>query len=254
MINSTPAVLIEHVKTVFSGNVVHKDISFTALKGDVTAIIAASGGGKSVLLREILALSRPSSGKIDVLGVSINEATESELQSLRNRFGVLFQNAALFSGLTVAENIAVPLVEHTGLSKSSIQELVDLKLALVGLPRSSAGLAPSKLSGGMKKRVALARALALEPELLFLDEPTSGLDPISAREFDQLVRVLSDSLKLTVVLVTHDPESLWAISDKVVALADGVVVGEGDVNEVSKIAHPWLREYFSKAETNSRPN
>lgn len=247
MINFEPAVFVDHVKTVFGTTVVHKDISFQAQTGEVTAIIAASGGGKSVLLREILALSQPQSGSIKVLGTSVTEASQSELQALRNRVGVLFQNGALFSGLSVAENIAAPLVEHTKLKKKSIDELVELRLSLVGLPQRSSDLKPSELSGGMRKRVALARALSLEPEILFLDEPTSGLDPISAREFDQLVRVLNDSLKLTVVIVTHDPETLWAISDRVIALADGVVIGDGTVKEVSKVAHPWLMEYFSNA-------
>ena len=249
MSEQSVAVKVANVKTV-----VHKDVSFEIAVGEISAIIAASGGGKSVLLREILALSQPNSGKIQVLGVSVTEAGQQELQKLRNRIGVLFQNGALFSGLTVAENIAAPLVEHTSLSKESIAELVELRLALVGLPQKTAQLLPSELSGGMRKRVALARALSLEPEILFLDEPTSGLDPISAREFDDLIRILNDSLKLTVVLVTHDPESLWAITDKVIALADGLVVGEGTVEEVSKVAHPWLIEYFSKAQKHIKPS
>lgn len=250
----SPVVNVEHVKTSFSGTVVHRDVTFTAKSGEVTAIIAASGGGKSVLLREILKLANPDSGKIEVLGVNIGDASASELQLLRNRVGVLFQNGALFSGLSVAENIAAPLIEHTSLASESIAELVSLRLALVGLDERVASLRPSELSGGMKKRVALARALTLEPELLFLDEPTSGLDPISARDFDELVKILSSSLKLSIILVTHDPESLWAISDKVVALADGVVIGQGSVADVAKLSHPWLFEYFNKAKMNSRNN
>lgn len=247
MATGNAAVEVKDVQTRFGEREVHKNVSLIAQRGEVTAIIAASGGGKSVLLREMLALAKPNSGQIQVLGTSVLEADQAQLLAVRNRIGVLFQNGALFSGLTVAENVAVPMVEHTKLSPGAVRELVELRLAMVGLEPHSADLKPSELSGGMRKRAALARALALEPELLFLDEPSSGLDPISARQFDELIKVLNESLKLSIILVTHDPQSLWAISDKVVALADGQVIGEGRVEELAKINHPWLQEYFTKA-------
>jgi phospholipid/cholesterol/gamma-HCH transport system ATP-binding protein len=239
---------ISAIQTTLNSRMVHRDLSFAAAKGEITALIAASGGGKSVLLREILGLMRPDAGIIKVLGVDLLNSSLSDVNALRNRLGVLFQNGALFSALTVAENIAVPLFEHSNLAPKEVKEIVELKLAMVGLEARVGELMPSELSGGMRKRAALARALALEPELLFLDEPTSGLDPISSREFDQLIQTLNKSLGLSLFLITHDPESLWSIADKVVCLAEGRVIEQGTVEALSQSSYPWLRKYFSNSQ------
>jgi phospholipid/cholesterol/gamma-HCH transport system ATP-binding protein len=167
------------------------------------------------------------------------------MNALRRRFGVLFQDGALFSSLTVEDNVATPLFEHTNLPRATCRQLARLKLALAGLPADAARKRPSELSGGMRKRVALARALALDPELLFLDEPTSGLDPISARAFDRLIRLLADSLGLTVFLVTHDLDTLFSIIDRVIVLSDGRVLGSGTVEQLKYIDDPWLKDYFA---------
>jgi phospholipid/cholesterol/gamma-HCH transport system ATP-binding protein len=225
--------------------VVHDGVSFAVRRGEVAALIGGSGSGKSVLLREIMGLMQPSAGRIELLGADVCSSAPAQLNALRRRLGVLFQDAALFSSLTVAENVAIPFRENTSLPVSMIAPLVGFKLALVGLPVNSCGKTPAQLSGGMRKRVGLARALALEPEIVFLDEPTSGLDPVSAREFDQLVRVLADSLGLTVFLVTHDVDLLLSITDRVIALAGGRIVADGPVGEVKLAQDPWLRAYFS---------
>jgi phospholipid/cholesterol/gamma-HCH transport system ATP-binding protein len=214
-------------------------------RGEVAALIGGSGSGKSVLLRELMGLMRPSAGRIELLGIDICTSAPEQLNALRPRLGVLFQDAALFSSLTVAENVAIPFRENTSLPMSLIAPLVGFKLALVGLPANSCSKAPAQLSGGMRKRVGLARALALEPEIVFLDEPTSGLDPVSAREFDRLVRVLADSLGLTVFLVTHDVDLLLSITDRVIALAGGRIIADGPVAVVKEGQDPWLRAYFS---------
>jgi phospholipid/cholesterol/gamma-HCH transport system ATP-binding protein len=224
---------------------IHTDVTFTVDAGQVVALIGASGTGKSVLVKEMIGLMRPTAGTIRVLGVDPWESDRETVDALRRRFGMLFQDGALFSSLTVAENIAVPFREHTDLPPELIAPLVGFKLSLVGLAPDTATKMPAQLSGGMRKRVALARALALEPEILFLDEPTSGLDPISARSFDRLVRVLSDSLGLTVFIVTHDLDTLLTIIDRVIVLAEGRVIADGDVATVRNMDDPWIREYFS---------
>jgi phospholipid/cholesterol/gamma-HCH transport system ATP-binding protein len=180
-----------------------------------------------------------------MLGTELRHADTAHMDALRRRFGMLFQDGALFSSLTVAENIAVPLREHTQLDEATIACLVGLKLSLVGLPGDTCTKSPAQLSGGMRKRVALARALALEPEILFLDEPTSGLDPISARAFDRLIRTLTDSLGLTVFMVTHDLDTLLSIVDRAIALAGGKVIADGPIASVIEADHPWIRQYFS---------
>ena len=225
----------------------HDGVSFEVRRGEVLALIGGSGTGKSVLLKEIIGLQRPSAGRIELFGAQVCGASAGEMNALRRRFGVLFQDGALFSSLTVAENVAVPFRENTGLPIELIPPLVGLKIALVGLPPDAGAKSPAQLSGGMRKRAALARALALEPEILFLDEPTSGLDPVGAREFDRLVRLLADSLGLTVLVVTHDIDLLLSIADRAVAQAHGKVIADGPVAAVREAPDPWLRQYFSAA-------
>jgi phospholipid/cholesterol/gamma-HCH transport system ATP-binding protein len=236
---------VDSVVTRLRADVIHDGVSFKVTRGEVVALIGSSGTGKTVLVKEIIGLLRPAAGTIRLLGTDVWGASQEQLNALRRRFGMLFQDGALFSSLTVAENIAVPFLEHTDLPAALIAPLVGFKLALVGLPPETATKTPAELSGGMRKRVALARALALEPEILFLDEPTSGLDPISARAFDHLVRVLSDSLGLTVFIVTHDLDSLLSIADRTIVLAGGKVIADGRVDAVMKLDEPWIKSYFS---------
>ena len=236
---------VDSIVTRFGRNLVHDGVSFEIRRGEVVALIGGSGTGKSVLLKEAIGLLRPTSGRIDLLGQDVGDADESRMNALRQRFGMLFQDGALFSSLSVAENIAVPLREHTCTPEALIAPLVGFKLSLVGLAPDTGSRMPAQLSGGMRKRVALARALALEPELLFLDEPTSGLDPIGARAFDQLIRTLADSLSLTVFMVTHDLDTLLSIIDRTIALAGGKVVADGPVATVADSPNPWLKDYFS---------
>ena len=235
----------EAVVTRFGSDVIHNGVSFAIRRGEVVALIGGSGTGKSVLLKEMIGLLRPSAGRVKLFGTDVWAASDDQVNALRRRFGMLFQDGALFSSLSVAENVAVPFHEHTDLPQELISALVGFKLSLVGLAPEVGAKTPSQLSGGMRKRVALARALALEPEILFLDEPTSGLDPIGAREFDQLVRALSDSLGLTVFMVTHDLDTLLSIIDRTVALSAGKVIADGPVHDVMRSDHPWLRDYFS---------
>jgi phospholipid/cholesterol/gamma-HCH transport system ATP-binding protein len=236
---------VESLVTRFGTQVVHDGVTFAVQRGEVVALIGGSGSGKSVLLREIIGLVRPTAGRIELLGTDVWRSEPYVMDELRAHFGVLFQDGALFSSLTVAENVAVPFVEHTALPKDLIAPLVGFKLALVGLPPDAGAKFPAQLSGGMRKRAALARALALEPDLLFLDEPTSGLDPVGAREFYQLLRALADSLGLTVFFLTHDLDMLVAIADRVIALAAGRVIADGTVSAVRKSDSPWLQEYFA---------
>jgi phospholipid/cholesterol/gamma-HCH transport system ATP-binding protein len=236
---------VESVVTRFGPSAVHQGVSFSVRRGEIVALIGSSGTGKSVLVREIIGLLRPTEGAIRLLGTDVWTAGDDAVNALRRRFGMLFQDGALFSSLTVAENLAVPFREHTDLPDALISPLVGFKLALVGLAPETGTKMPAELSGGMRKRVALARALALEPEILFLDEPTSGLDPIGARAFDSLVRVLRDSLGLTVIIVTHDLDTLLSIVDRVVVLSAGRVIADGPVHEVRKLDDGWIREYFS---------
>ena len=242
---STPILELDGVRTRLGGNLLHDGVGFTVNKGEIVALIGASGTGKTVLLRECIGLRRPDGGRIRLLGEDIWRLPTAALNQVRRRFGVLFQEGALFSSLSVAENVAAPLREHTDLPDRLIDAVTTLRIRLAGLPLEAAGKRPSDLSGGMKKRAALARALALEPEMLFLDEPTSGLDPISAREFDHLLRTLCDSLGLTALLTTHDLDTLWGLVDRVVVLNEGRVIADGPVADVARIEHDWIRAYFS---------
>jgi len=224
--------------------VVHDGVSLEVRRGEVFALAGASGCGKSTLLREIILLHRPDAGSIRLLGREVVGLPEEEALALRRRCGVMFERGALFGGLTVAENVEVPLREQTRLSGPLVEQIGALKIALAGLPPGAASLYPSELSGGMRKRAALARAIALDPEVLFLDEPTAGLDPLSASGFDELIRQLKALLGPTILIVSHDLDLLWRVADRVAFMAEGRIVGVGTMEELSRTEHPVLREYF----------
>ena len=239
-----PLIEVRGLLSQFGDRVIHQDLDLEVLRGEVLGVVGGSGSGKTVLLNSIIGLKDPDGGTVRVFGHDRAEMTKAQAAEIEQRTGVLFQHGALFSSLTVLDNVASPLVEHTDLSKAMIRELAEMKIAMVGLGPESHYLKPAELSGGMRKRVGLARALALDPELLFLDEPTAGLDPIGAAAFDDLIRRLSDDLGLTVFMITHDLDSLYAICDKVAVLADKRVVAKATVQELEKSEHPWIREYF----------
>lgn len=240
----SPVIQIQDLHTQFGKATIHAQLNLTINKGEIVAIIGGSGTGKSTLLREIILLEKPVSGSIQVFGKEITRLSDKHALWLRQCCGVMFQNGALFSSLTVAENIAVPLQEHTQLSKRMIGEIVKFKIALVGLSLDTANKYPNQLSGGMVKRAALARALALDPEILFLDEPTAGLDPIGADALDDLVLKLKELLGLTIVIVTHDLDTLWKVTDRIAVLADKRVIAACSIQNLLTLEHPWLKEYF----------
>lgn len=230
----------------FGSQVVHEDLDLDVRKGEILGVVGGSGTGKSVLMRSIIGLQRPQAGQIDVFGQSITDAEPDEEIGVRSRWGVLFQGGALFSTLTVGENVQVPLKQfYPELSQDMLAEIARYKVTLSGLPADAANKYPSELSGGMKKRAGLARALALDPELLFLDEPTAGLDPIGAAKFDQLTKELKETLGLTVFLITHDLDTLYEICDRVAVLADRKVVAVGTIDELLATEHPWILDYFT---------
>ncbi len=239
-----PIIEVDHVTTTFGRSVVHDDVSLTVHHGEVFAIAGGNGCGKSTLLREIIGLLAPTAGTVRLFGVDSRRLEEADGIALHRRFGVMFQHGALFSSLTLAENVAVPLREHTDLSPEVVRDIVAIKLGLVGLPPDSAGKFPSELSGGMRRRAALARAIVMDPELLFLDEPTAGLDPVIAAGFDDLVLSLKRLLGLTVVMVTHDLDSLWRIATRVAVLGNGKVLGLGTMEELVKSDNSLVREYL----------
>lgn len=234
------------IVSVFGESIIHDHISCTVRENEIYALLGGSGSGKSTLLREMILLQRPQSGSLKVLGFDLETITPLEAQSLRRQWGVLFQSGALFSSLTVGENIAMLYREYTDIPPKLIDELIAIKIDLVGLPAHARFLYPSELSGGMIKRAALARALALDPKLLFLDEPTSGLDPFSSRQFDTLIRQLRDLLGLTVVMVTHDLDTIHHSIDRFALLGDKKVIAEGTLNEVLQIDHPIVNYFFQK--------
>jgi len=240
-----PLIEVNHVTTRFGRSVVHDDVSLTINRGEIFAIAGGNGCGKSTLLREIIGLLTPSGGSIRLFGIESRELEQFDGRTIHRRFGVMFQHGALFSSLTLEENVAVPLREHTNLSPQLIRDIVAIKIAMVGLPADSAGKVPSELSGGMRRRAALARAIVMDPELLFLDEPTAGLDPIIAAAFDDLVLHLKSVLGLTVVIVTHDLDSLWRIATRVAVLGNGKVLDIGTMEELSKSDDPLVHEYFN---------
>jgi phospholipid/cholesterol/gamma-HCH transport system ATP-binding protein len=228
----------------FGEHLVMKGLDLDIYRGEVLGFVGGSGQGKSVLTRAILGLVEKRAGRIELFGADRDALSAAERRRVEQRWGVLFQNGALFSSLTVRQNIQMPMRENRKVSPRLMDELAMLKLDLVGLPASAAEKFPSELSGGMVKRAALARALALDPELLFLDEPTSGLDPIGAADFDELIATLQRTLGLTVFMVTHDLDSLYSICDRVAALAEGRVIAAGTMDEMLACDHPWLRAYF----------
>jgi len=238
-----PVISLRGIVNRFGRQVVHDGVDLDIRRGEVMGIVGGSGTGKSVLLRTIIGLNHPAAGSIEILGMKLLEMSAAERRRIEERWGVLFQNGALFSSLTVAENIETPIKEHTDLPDSLRHEIADLKIRLVGLAPEAGAKYPSELSGGMKKRAGLARALALDPEILFLDEPTAGLDPIGAAEFDELIRSLQQSLGLTVVMVTHDLDSLAAICDRIAVLVDKRIK-VGTLAELQRDDHPWIRAYF----------
>ena len=238
------AVSVRGLTNSFGDQVVHKDLDLDVRTGEIIGVVGGSGTGKSVLMRAILGLRPPQAGTIEVLGVDALSPDEELRLKIERNSGVLYQNGALFSSLTVAENVMVPLKEHHSLPADLIQDLAILKIRLSGLPDNAADKYPSQLSGGMVKRAALARSLALDPALLFLDEPTAGLDPISAAAFDQLILSLQRALGLTVFLITHDLDTLYTICNRVAVLADGKVLVNAPLAEVEKFDHPWVQEYF----------
>ncbi|HEY3918780.1 MAG TPA: ATP-binding cassette domain-containing protein [Stellaceae bacterium] len=234
---------VQGLTTRLGGQVLHQHLALELRSGEVLALVGASGSGKSVLLRTLLGLIRPAAGTIEAFGQDLTALNPQQMRAIERRWGVLFQDGALFSSLTVAENIAVPLKETLDIEAPLRDEIAALKLALVGLPPDTGDKYPSELSGGMRKRAGLARALALDPELLFLDEPTSGLDPISAADFDRLLADLRASLGLTVLMVTHDLDSIYTIADRVAVLVhQGLKIGT--VEELRRDDDPWIVRYF----------
>jgi phospholipid/cholesterol/gamma-HCH transport system ATP-binding protein len=242
---STPIIRVRGLRNQFGEQVVHEGLDLDVHRGEILGVVGGSGTGKSVLMRSILGLRRPDAGEIEVLGVDALSEDPHDRHHIERRTGVLFQDGALFSSLTVGENVQVPLKEHyPDLTDSLRYELALLKVKLSGLPADALNKLPSQLSGGMRKRAGLARALALDPPLLFLDEPTAGLDPIGAAAFDELIQTLQEALGLTVFLITHDLDTIYRICDRVAVLADHQVVVNAPLAEVERLDHPWVQEYF----------
>ena len=235
---------VRDLTNAFGTQVVHQHLDLDVMRGEIIGIVGGSGTGKSVLLRSIVGLQRPTAGSVKVFGENLLTLSPERRSQIERRFGVLFQAGALFSSLTVLENIALPLIEHAGLSREEAERVAVVKLALAGLPATAAYKYPESLSGGMVKRAALARALALEPEIIFLDEPTAGLDPISAAAFDQLILTLRDALGITVFLVTHDLDTLYTICDRVAVLSQKKVLVAGNLATVAATPDAWVHDYF----------
>ena len=239
-----PIIRIQGLKNQFGDQVIHENLDLEVQSGEILGIVGGSGTGKSVLLRTITGLNKPKAGRIEVFGRDLTHVMPDDRIALEQRWGVLFQDGALFSSLTVAQNIEVPMKEHLNMPAQLRDEIAALKIAMVGLPPEAGSKYPSELSGGMRKRAGLARSLALDPALIFLDEPTAGLDPVGAAHFDQLIRQLQGNLGLTVFMVTHDLDSLHAICDRIAVLAEKRVLVVGPMADMLRHNHPWLREYF----------
>jgi phospholipid/cholesterol/gamma-HCH transport system ATP-binding protein len=246
LIVAEPIIRVHGLRNSFGEAVVHEGLDLEVRKGEILGVVGGSGTGKSVLMRSIIGLQSPDEGEITVFGEPTIDREETETVDIRKRWGILFQGGALFSTLTVAENVQVPLREfYPKLNQALLDEIASYKVVMTGLPPDAGPKYPAELSGGMKKRAGLARALALDPELLFLDEPTAGLDPIGAAAFDELTLSLQKTLGLTVFLITHDLDSLYAICDRVAVLADRKVIAVGTIDELLALDHPWIQEYFN---------
>lgn len=241
---SKPLIRVRDLENRFGSHVVHQGLDLDLQHGEILGVVGGSGSGKSVLMRSIVGLLRPSAGRIEVFGENLQQLSAPARSRIERRFGVLFQRGALFTSLTLAENIALPLIEHARLPRSEAEKLARLKLALAGLPGKAATQYPSELSGGMVKRAALARALALDPEVLFLDEPTAGLDPIGAAAFDRLLLTLRDALGLSVFLITHDLDTLYTACDRVAVLGRRRVLVAGSLESVAATDDAWVHDYF----------
>lgn len=239
------AVQLRGIRNAFGSNVVHDHLDLDIAGREILGLIGGSGSGKSVLLRSMLWLRPPDDGEVSVMGVSLRHANDGEWKRIRRQWGVLFQDGALFSSLTVRENVEAPMREFTDLPDKFMREIAAMKIDMVGLPQTAANLYPAELSGGMRKRAGLARALALDPALLFLDEPTAGLDPLGAADFDHLLRAMRDILGLTVCMVTHDLDSLHAVCDRVAVLAEKKIYAIGTIAELMRNPYPWIQEYFN---------
>ena len=246
MAHSEIAISVRGVRNSFGDQIVHDNLDLDVRRGEIIGVVGGSGTGKSVLMRSIIGLQTPDAGSIEVFGESMIGREDGDALAIRKRWGVLFQGGALFSTLTVAENVEVPIREYYPNIGSQLRdEIAAYKIRLTGLPTEAGPKYPSELSGGMKKRAGLARALALDPDLLFLDEPTAGLDPIGAAAFDDQTRRLQETLGLTVFLITHDLDTLYSICDRVAVLADKKVIAVGTINELLALDHPWIQEYFN---------
>ncbi len=239
-----PVIRIRGLRNQFGAQVVHENLDLDVERGEIIGVVGGSGSGKSVLMRSIIGLGRPAAGSVQLFGQEVTTLGDAQRIAIERRTGVLFQNGALFSSLTVAENVAVPMIEHHALDSALVARLAAIKIALVGLPAEAGGKFPSQLSGGMVKRAALARALALDPDILFLDEPTAGLDPIGAAAFDQLILTLRDSLGLTVFLITHDLDTLYTICDRVAVLAQKRILVADTLDVVERFDDAWVQDYF----------
>lgn len=245
MNQSNDVIIVKDLKTKFGDKWVHQGINLTVKKGEIIAIVGGSGSGKTTLIREILALTKPYSGSINIFNQEITHASKEKLLSIQKRWGVLFQQNALFSSFNLLENVAFPLKEHTLLDDKTINELAIFKILMTGLSTEDAIKYPAELSGGMQKRAGLARAIVLDPELLFLDEPTSGLDPTTAAGFDELILNLQKTMGLTIIMVTHDLESLWRTTNRVAFLGDGVVLAIDSVSQLIKHPNPLIQDFFN---------
>lgn len=246
MQSSAFAISVRGIRNSFGDQVIHDNLDLDVRKGEILGVVGGSGTGKSVLMRSIIGLQTPDAGEIHVFGESMVGRLDDEALAIRKRWGVLFQGGALFSTLTVAENVEVPIREYyPNINAQLRDEIAAYKIRLTGLPTEAGPKYPSELSGGMKKRAGLARALALDPDLLFLDEPTAGLDPIGAAAFDDQTRKLQQTLGLTVFLITHDLDTLYSICDRVAVLADRQVIAVGTIDELLALDHPWIQEYFN---------
>lgn len=244
MIANDNIIEIKDLTTCFGSTSVHKDLNLTVKRGEILGIVGGSGSGKTTLLRTLLALNRAHTGSIKIFGYELTQASQATLLAIQKRWGVLFQQTALFSSLNILENVSFPLKEHANITPKTIKKLALLKIMLAGLPESAALKYPAELSGGMQKRAGLARAIVMDPELIFLDEPTSGLDPNTAAGFDELILNLKETMGLTIVMITHDLDSLWTITDRVAFLGEGKVLAVAPIRELVKNPDKKIQEYF----------